>query len=174
MLSVLAQRSPLLVKLRALGAASVRAAHSHESPDATPYYTKPVYLDNRTLPLPDVPFRASLTSQELSLKDKEQGPWNQLSQEEKISLYRIKFNNTYAEMNKPTNEWKSVLGGILFFFGITGLIVWWQRVHVFPELPHTLEKDWQAMQVKRMLDMRMGPIQGFSSHWDYEKNQWKK
>ncbi|PIO29518.1 hypothetical protein AB205_0144600 [Aquarana catesbeiana] len=121
MLSVLAQRSPLLAKLRLLGAASVRAAHSHES-----------------------------------------------------SVYRIKFNKTYAELNKPNNEWKSVMGGVFFFFGVTALIVWWQRVHVFPQLPHTLEDDWKAMQAQRMLDMRVGPIQGFSSNWDYEKKEWKK
>ncbi|XP_040185901.1 cytochrome c oxidase subunit 4 isoform 1, mitochondrial isoform X2 [Rana temporaria] len=174
MLSVLAQRSPLLAKLRLLGAASARAAHSHESSDAAPYYTRPVYHDHRALPLPDIPFHESLSTQEVSLKEKEKGPWKQLSQEEKISLYRIQFNKTYAEINKPSNEWKSVIGGVFFFFGITALIVWWQRVHVFPELPHTLEDDWKAMQAQRMLDMRVGPIQGFSSNWDYEKKEWKK
>ncbi|CAJ0949796.1 unnamed protein product [Ranitomeya imitator] len=90
------------------------------------------------------------------------------------TVYRIKFNLTYAELNKPSNEWKTVFGAIFFFFGITGLIVWWQRVHVFPPLPHTLHEDWIAMQVRRMLDMRVGPIEGFSSKWDYEKNDWKK
>lgn len=45
---------------------------------------------------------------------------------------------------------------------------------MFPQLPHTLEDDWKAMQAQRMLDMRVGPIQGFSSNWDYEKKEWKK
>ncbi|XP_044129069.1 cytochrome c oxidase subunit 4 isoform 1, mitochondrial-like isoform X1 [Bufo gargarizans] len=174
MLSVLAQRSPLLAKMRVLGAIGVRAAHSHGDHDAVPYYTKPAYFDHRTLPLPDIPFHDGLSSQETALKEKEKGPWKQLSPEDKISLYRIQFNQTYAEMNKPTNEWKSVIGGILFFFGITGLIVWWQKVHVFPPLPHTLQEEWIQMQIRRMLDMRVGPIEGFSSNWDYEKNEWKK
>ncbi|XP_063815172.1 cytochrome c oxidase subunit 4 isoform 2, mitochondrial isoform X4 [Pseudophryne corroboree] len=121
MLSVITQRSPLLAKIRILGAVSVRAAHSHGD-----------------------------------------------------HVYHMKFNQTYADMNKPTKEWKTVFGAVFFFFGLTGLIVWWQKLHVFPPLPHTLQDDWKAMQVRRMLDMRVGPIEGFSSKWDYEKNDWKK
>ncbi|XP_063815169.1 cytochrome c oxidase subunit 4 isoform 2, mitochondrial isoform X2 [Pseudophryne corroboree] len=174
MLSVITQRSPLLAKIRILGAVSVRAAHSHGDHDAVPYYTKPVYYDHRTMPLPEIPYRETLSSQDTALKEKEKGPWKQLSLEDKITLYHMKFNQTYADMNKPTKEWKTVFGAVFFFFGLTGLIVWWQKLHVFPPLPHTLQDDWKAMQVRRMLDMRVGPIEGFSSKWDYEKNDWKK
>lgn len=44
-------------------------------------------------------------------------------------MYRIKFNETYAEMNKGTNEWKTVLGGVLFFLGLTGVILIWQKIY---------------------------------------------
>ncbi|KAG8548979.1 hypothetical protein GDO81_023301, partial [Engystomops pustulosus] len=88
--------------------------------------------------------------------------------------YRIKFNQTYADMNKGTNEWKTAIGGTLIFIGLTAFIILWQREYVFGEIPHTLSDDWVAMQTKRMLDMRINPVEGFSSHWDYEKNEWKK
>ncbi|KAG9460664.1 hypothetical protein GDO78_020336 [Eleutherodactylus coqui] len=91
-----------------------------------------------------------------------------------VTVYHIMFNQTYAEMNKPNQEWKTVLGGVFFFVGFTGIVMWWQRVHVFPPLPHTLEEEWVAMQTRRMLDMRIGAIEGLSSKWDYEKNEWKK
>ncbi|NP_001079903.1 uncharacterized protein LOC379593 [Xenopus laevis] len=174
MLSAFHLRSALLPRIRLLGAASIRAAHSHEGQVSRSDGSELLYYDHRVFPLPDIPFQTELNSQEKTLKERERGPWKQLSQEDKISLYHIKFNKTYAEMNKPSNEWKTVFGTIFIFFGLTGLIVWWQRVYVYPPKPHTLADDWKAMQARRMLDMKISPIQGFASKWDYEKNEWKK
>uniref|UniRef100_H9GHL4 Cytochrome c oxidase subunit 4 n=1 Tax=Anolis carolinensis TaxID=28377 RepID=H9GHL4_ANOCA len=134
----------------------------------------PLYYDKRSYPLPDTPFCKDLDVTQKALKEKEKGSWAQLSNEEKVALYRIKFHQTFSEMNKPSNEWKTVLGGIFFFFGVTGLIVWWQRKFVFPPKPHTLSDEWKAMQVQRMLDMHINPVQGFAAKWDYEKKEWKK
>lgn len=44
---------------------------------------------------------------------------------------------------------------------------------VYPERPRTFDDDWQAKQLKRMLDMRVNPVHGFAAKWDYEKGQWK-
>src|SRR4029434_8967477 len=36
---------------------------------------------------------------------------------------------TYPEMRKGSHEWKTVVAGMLFFLGFSGLLVWWQRVY---------------------------------------------
>lgn len=43
------------------------------------------------------------------------------------SVYRIKFNESFAEMNRGTNEWKTVVGAAMFFIGFTALILIWEK-----------------------------------------------
>ncbi|XP_026223082.1 cytochrome c oxidase subunit 4 isoform 2, mitochondrial [Anabas testudineus] len=157
----------------ALSTGSARmASHGHEVAESVDM-SLPMYCDRVDTPLPDRPYKAELTTADKSLKQKEKGPWNQLSKEEKLALYRMKFCQTYSEMRRPSDEWKTVIGGALIFLGFTGLVVWWQRVYVYPPRPRSFEPEWQAQQLQRMLDMRMNPVQGLSSTWDYEKGQWK-
>ncbi|XP_042348226.1 cytochrome c oxidase subunit 4 isoform 2, mitochondrial [Plectropomus leopardus] len=148
------------------------ASHGHEV-SGTVDMSQPQYFDRLDTPLPDKPYKDVLTAADKSLKQKEKGPWGQLTKEEKLALYRLAFRQTYSEMKQPSAEWKTVMGGIFLFLGFTGLVVWWQRVYVYPQRPRTFEEEWQAKQLQRMLDMRVNPIEGFSAKWDYEKGQWK-
>lgn len=137
-------------------------------------YALPVYVDRRDYPLPDVAHVQSLSSGQKALKEKEKAAWSSLSTQEKVELYRLKFNESFAEMNRGSNEWKTVVGGALFFVGFTALIIIWEKFNMYGPIPHTFEEDWVAMQTKRMLDMKVAPVQGFSAKWDYDKNEWKK
>ncbi|XP_067856840.1 cytochrome c oxidase subunit 4 isoform 2, mitochondrial [Heptranchias perlo] len=174
MLAFSAFRGTNLLRSRGLlSVASVRAAHGHEVAKGEDL-SVPMYCDRRDTPLPDIAYLQNLSAEQKSLKEKEKSSWKNLTNEEMIALYRVTFNQSYAEMCKPTNEWKTVLGGIFIFIGFTGLIVWWQSIYVYPPKLHTFDEEWQRMQAKRMLDMRINPIEGFASKWDYEKNEWKK
>uniref|UniRef100_A0A673VCB2 Cytochrome c oxidase subunit 4 n=1 Tax=Suricata suricatta TaxID=37032 RepID=A0A673VCB2_SURSU len=167
-------------------------------------YALPSYVDRRDYPLPDVAHVKTLSASQKALKEKEKAPWSSLSIDEKVELYRIKFNESFAEMNRSTNQWKTVVGTALFFIGFTALIIIWEKHYshfwpacscwtrprvsvlqsrraarglcfmVYGPIPHTFEEEWVAKQTKRMLDMKVSPIQGFAAKWDYDKNEWKK
>ncbi|XP_015282577.1 PREDICTED: cytochrome c oxidase subunit 4 isoform 1, mitochondrial [Gekko japonicus] len=170
---MLASRACSLIGKRAISTSICVRAHGHGIVKAEDF-SVPAYVDCRATPLPPIDYTKSLSSEQKALKEKEKASWASLSVDEKVALYRIKFHETYAEMNRGSNEWKTVFGGVFFFLALTGLIFIWQKKYVLGPVPHTLSDEWVAMQTKRMLDMRVNPVQGLSSKWDYEKNEWKK
>ncbi|NXS26830.1 COX41 oxidase, partial [Pomatostomus ruficeps] len=171
---MLASRVFSLVGRRSICTSLCLRAHGHAGVVKAEDYTLPAYVDRRDVPLPEVAFVRDLSAQQKALKEKEKASWSALSMDEKVELYRIKFNETYAEMNKGTNEWKTILGGVFFFLGFTGLILIWQKHFMYGPIPHTFSEEWRAAQTKRMLDMRANPVEGISAQWDFDKNEWKK
>ena len=46
---------------------------------------------------------------------------------------------------------------------------------VYGPLPHTItDEEHQKAQIEKMIAMRVNPVEGFTSNYDYEKGQWKK
>ncbi|XP_062996966.1 cytochrome c oxidase subunit 4 isoform 1, mitochondrial [Elgaria multicarinata webbii] len=170
---MLASRAFSLLGKRAISTSVCVRAHGHGVAKAEDY-SMPAYFDQQTIPLPEVAYTKILSSEQKALKEKEKASWSALSVDEKVGLYRIKFHESFAEMNKGSAEWKTVLGGVLFVIGFTGFVIIWHRAYVLGPIPHTFTDEWKAMQTKRMLDLRMNPVQGFAAKWDYDKNEWKK
>uniref|UniRef100_A0A8D2EMK3 Cytochrome c oxidase subunit 4 isoform 1, mitochondrial n=1 Tax=Theropithecus gelada TaxID=9565 RepID=A0A8D2EMK3_THEGE len=135
---------------------------AHESVVKSKDFSLPTYVDRRDYALPDV------------AHEKEKASWSSLSTDEKVELYRLKFRESFAEMNRGSNEWKTVVGSATLFICFTALIIMWQKSYVYGPLPETFDKEWVAVQTKRMLDVKVNPIQRLASKWDYEKNEWKK
>ncbi|KAF4075859.1 hypothetical protein AMELA_G00223690 [Ameiurus melas] len=152
---------------------STRALASHSRSVDVIDCSVPQYNNRLDTPLTDIPFVRNLTPEQKMLKEKEKESWTKLTKEEKLALYRLSFQLSYAEMRKGSDEWKTVLGGVFIFLGFTGLLVLWQRLYVYGDVPHTLSPEWVEKQTQRMIDMRVNPVHGFSVNWDYEKKQWK-
>ena len=36
------------------------------------------------------------------------------------------------------------------------------------------DENFQKAQIQKMIDMRVGAVDGFASNYDYEKNEWKR
>ncbi|XP_060239051.1 cytochrome c oxidase subunit 4 isoform 2, mitochondrial [Meriones unguiculatus] len=158
------------------GGLGTRGTHSPDGA-ADSHRRMTPYVDcyaQRSYPMPDEPYVTELNEEQRALKEKEKGSWAQLSQAEKVALYRLQFHETFAEMNHRSNQWKTVMGCVFFSIGFTALVIWWERVYVFPEKVVTLTEERKAQQLQRLLDMKSNPIQGLAAHWDYEKKEWKK
>jgi hypothetical protein len=45
---------------------------------------------------------------------------------------------------------------------------------VYKPIPSSFSEESKKAQLKRMIDLRVNPIEGISSNYDYEKGEWKK
>jgi len=131
------------------------------------------YADTFQAPFPAIRFKEE-TPEIAKIIAKEKGDWKKMTLEEKKALYRHSFCQTFAELHEPTGEWKKV-GGITLFF--VSLAIWamiWMKMYVYAPLPETMtNQEHIKKNIQKMIDMRVNPVQGMSSHYDYEKNEWK-
>ena len=98
-----------------------------------------------------------------------------MTKEEKKALYRASFCQTLAEVEAPTGEWKSIIGMTLVgvSIGIWGYL--WMKAYVYNTLPETItDEEKQKAQIDRMIALRVNPVEGLTSNYDYEKGRWKE
>nr|AAW25544.1 SJCHGC09183 protein [Schistosoma japonicum] len=80
----------------------------------------PMYYDDIAFPYPSIRFR-NHTPEIAKLREKEQGEWGKLTEEEVKTLYRHSFQSTFAEMVAPHGQWKLGLAYGFIFISI-GLV----------------------------------------------------
>jgi len=131
------------------------------------------YMDNVMAPFPAIRFKED-SGEIIALRVKEKGDWKKMTKEEKKVLYRASFCQTLVEVEAPTGEWKSVLGIILMGASIGMWGYMWMKGYVYGELPDTMtNEEKKKAQIERMIALRVNPIEGLTSNYDYEKGRWK-
>ncbi|XP_047520373.1 cytochrome c oxidase subunit 4 isoform 1, mitochondrial-like isoform X1 [Pieris napi] len=131
------------------------------------------YKDDAHFPFPAVRFKEN-TRDICALREKEKGDWRLLCCEEKKALYRASFCQTFSEFQHPTGQWKFCVGWALFLTSFTFWMVMFSHYYVWEPLPSSFSKESQKAQLRRMLELRVAPIDGLSSRWDYDNDRWKK
>nr|ACO15644.1 Cytochrome c oxidase subunit 4 isoform 2, mitochondrial precursor [Caligus clemensi] len=133
-----------------------------------------MYLDYITAPYPAIRFKED-TPEILALRKKEQGDWKLLSIKEKKELYRASFCQTLAELEAPCPEWKESLGITFLFLSLGAWLYIAAILNCYDELPRSItDETYLKAQIERMIANRVNPVTGFTSDYDYEKNEWKK
>ncbi|KAH8387266.1 hypothetical protein KR093_005957, partial [Drosophila rubida] len=174
----------LLASARPAAAAALSVAHYNSQFDATKgmsgerevvgYFVNgsPIYIDCPEFPFPAIRYREP-TPDSCALREKEQGDWKKLSLEEKRSLYRHSFCQTYAEFQHFTPEWKLGLG--VAFWLVAICILWniFYSQYLDRITPETFQEERRQAQLRRMIHLQVNPITGLSSRWCYETNKWK-
>ncbi|KAF2896720.1 hypothetical protein ILUMI_09455 [Ignelater luminosus] len=135
----------------------------------------PEYVDRVDFPMPALRWMET-TPDIVALREKEKGDWRKLTLDEKKCLYRSNFRQTFSEFQAPTGDWKSIIGCTLFIttFGIVIFLLEIMFVYSNQERPVSFSDEHKRAQLRRMFDLRMEPITGISSQWNYEKDTWKK
>lgn len=132
------------------------------------------YMDTVAAPFPAIRFKEDNASIS-RLREKEKGDWKKLTVEEKKELYRASFCQTFAERHAPTGSWKTVLGWTLMGVSVAIWMDIFMQYYVYEDYPWTVTDDIHLKKLgERMITNRVGGIEGFTSTYDYEKNEWKK
>jgi len=116
-----------------------------------------VYEDLVDVPMPAIRFKEP-NPHINALREKEKGDWKKLSIEEKKSLYRFSFCQTYAEMKAPTGEWKSIVGCAAMFISFSMWLYFGFVYFINPPLPESFSEENRIKQFQGMLELDMNPI----------------
>lgn len=90
-------------------------------------------------------------------------------------LIRASFCQTFSEF-KVSNlgEWKSVTAGVLFLLCVPLWLYYYFKLTIYADMmPDSFKEENRAAQFRRLLDLRVNPIRGLASRWDYDKDDWK-
>ncbi|CAK9810411.1 Cytochrome c oxidase subunit 4 isoform 1, mitochondrial (Fragment) [Anthophora quadrimaculata] len=126
------------------------------------YNGEATYLDRSDFPMPAVRFKPC-TPDIMALREKEKGDWKKLSIEEKKTLYRASYCQTFSEFQAPTGEWKGQIGVALMGVAWSICLFMFFKLYAYPPLPVTFDEEHRLAQLERMQLLEVNPISGISA-----------
>ena len=90
-----------------------------------------------------------------TLIKKEQGDWKNLTAEEKKSLYRHSFCQTFSEFQAPNGSGKYIIGSLFAGFGVVLWVFMAIKVFIMPPLRFSGNQEYQSAVLRRMIDQRV-------------------
>lgn len=112
-------------------------------------------------PVPKI--RPEYGSEQAALQAKEEGPWTELTTQEKIDLYKAQFPKTIAEEKTEEPYVKKLVGMLSILMAVSVGLFAFLKKYVGPERPRTLTVEWQEDAKKLARQRRANPITGVSS-----------
>ncbi|XP_033214521.1 cytochrome c oxidase subunit 4 isoform 1, mitochondrial-like [Belonocnema kinseyi] len=118
---------------------------------------EPSYIDWHSFPFPSIRFR-KFGPELKALREKEKGDWRTLTSDEKKCLYRASFCSTFAEMDAPDPEWKSVAGWTMFMMSLGVWLYVFTQLFVRREAPKTFDREHRIAQYYRAVAINHNPF----------------
>merc|ERR1711915_128133 len=116
---------------------------------------KQVNLDVTHYTSPALFYREKLAPELDAVKEKEDGCWSTLSNEEQIALYRAQFVDSISEAeNKPTYN-SELFMAICAAIGVSVGFLLFARTYIAPTLPPSITAEWKEASKEKMRLYRM-------------------
>eukprot|EP01136_Pigoraptor_vietnamica_P011047 Opistho-1_new@49425 len=97
------------------------------------------------------------------LRQKEKGPWTQLTKDEQLQLYRANYVLSRTErFLYGSTDWKYVTGNIFFGLAISMLLFAASRKLASPA-PVTISEEWKKAELEKMRRTNANPVFGINA-----------
>lgn len=126
------------------------------------YNGEATYLDRADFPMPAIRFKPN-TPDIMALREKEKGDWKKLSIEEKKTLYRASYRQTFSEFQAPTGDTRATFGLALIGVSFSIWIIYFLKTFAYPPLPETFDDEHRLAQLERMKILEINPITGLTA-----------
>lgn len=103
---------------------------------------------------------AHMDETQLAIKEKAKGDWKELTDEERVRLYRAEHQVTFAEMGYTPSYGFQVMGGFFWTLAAIFPVYWFIKTFILSPAPYQLHPDYMNMLEDRLDAVHHHPLWG--------------